>query len=114
MHTQGLLARPWRKDLKLGAARTPDGGLAIVLSAEQPWRGKLTFDIPRYRQYMDFTQDWPRMNTLPEWFTVQADATYNVADPASDKQRTATGEQLHAGLPVELQPGKPRHLAVST
>ena len=114
MHTQGLLARPWRKDLRLGAVRTPDGGLAIAISAEKPWRGKLVFDIPRYREYMGFTKDWPRMNTLPEWFTVEPEKTYRVTDPTSDKLRTATGEQLHAGLPVEVEPGKPRHLAVST
>jgi len=33
--TQGVIAQPWRADLRLGAVRTGDG-IAIVVSAEQP------------------------------------------------------------------------------
>ena len=79
MHTRGLIARPWRRDLKLGAAQIGDS-LAIVVKAKKPWKGKLIFDIPRYREYMGFSKDWPRMNTLPEWFTVEPKHKYTVKD----------------------------------
>jgi hypothetical protein len=101
MHTRGLIARPWRSDLKLGAAQT-DGGLAIVLKAEKPWKGKLIFDIPRHRQYMGFSKDWPRMNTLPEWFTVESKAKYTVNNISTGSSMKRTGKKLHAGLPVKI------------
>ena len=34
MHTRGLLLRPWRQDLSLGAAETKDG-LAVVMKARR-------------------------------------------------------------------------------
>ena len=101
MHTRGLIARPWRCDLKLGAAQTGDA-LAIVLKAEKPWKGKLIFDIPRHRQYMGFSKDWPRMNTLPEWFTVESKIEYTVSNILADSSIKRTGKKLHAGLPVKI------------
>jgi hypothetical protein len=101
MHTRGLIARPWRDDLKLGAAQVGDA-LAIVVEAEKPWEGKLVFDIPRYRQYMGFSKDWPRINTLPEWFTVDLKAQYTVRNVSADSSIRRTGEELHAGLAVEV------------
>jgi hypothetical protein len=101
MHTRGLIARPWRRDLKLGAVQTDDG-LAIVLKAEKPWKGKLIFDIPRYRQFMGFSKDWPRMNTLPEWFTVKEKARYTINNISTDSSRNRNGKKLHAGLPVTV------------
>ncbi len=99
MHTRGLIARPWRRDLHLGAA--PSGnGLAIVMEAEKGWSGRLIFDIPRHRVYMGFQYDWPRMNTLPEWFTVELEGEYTVRDMGSDGEIEHTGRELHAGLPV--------------
>ena len=100
MHTRGLIARPWRRDLKLGAAQIGDS-LAIVVKAEKPWKGKLIFDIPRYREYMGFSKDWPRMNTLPEWFTVEPKTKYTVKDLSADLKKR-TGEKLHTGFPVKL------------
>jgi hypothetical protein len=104
MHTRGLIARPWRRDLKLGAAQTGDA-LAIVLKAEKPWKGKLIFDIPRYRHYMGFSKDWPRMNTLPEWFTVESKAKYTINNISADSSMKRTGAKLHAGLPIKVPAG---------
>ncbi len=104
MHTRGLIARPWRRDLKLGAAQTGDA-LAIVVKADTPWKGKLIFDIPRHREYMGFSKDWPRMNTLPEWFTVEPKATYTVNNISTGSNIKRTGEQLHAGLAVTIPAG---------
>jgi len=105
MHTRGLLARPWRQDLTLGACET-NAGLTIVVRAEKRWSGKLVFDVPRHRMYMGFKKDWPRMNTLPEWFTVEHEKGYVVKNATDGSEKTHTGKQLHEGLPVELAAGE--------
>jgi len=119
MHTQGIIARPWQKGLQLGAARIASAsderpatsdGIIIVVRSDQSWSGTLCFDIPRHREYMGFTQDWPRMNTLPEWYTVEPAQKYTVEGP--DKAVTATGRSLHKGLPLTLEPGQEKHLLI--
>jgi hypothetical protein len=109
MHTQGVIARPWQKGLELGAARSGDD-LVIVIKSDREWSGKLCFDIPRHREYFGFAQDWPRMNTLPEWFTVELDQTYTITGPS--ETTTATGQALHQGLPLTLKAGQEIHLLV--
>ena len=99
-------------DLKLGAAPL-DGGIAVVLEADRPYEGKLEFDIPRHRLYLGFKKDWPRMNTVPEWYTVEPDATpYEVLDVAARTNKICTGRELHEGLPVRVAAGQPRQLMV--
>ena len=97
MHTRGLIARPWQQDLKLGASQTTDG-VAVVMKAESEWSGKLVFDIPRHRIYMGFQHDWPRMNTMPEWFTVEPDREYVVKNVtqwvAGNLHRKTTSRRL--------------------
>jgi len=116
MHTRGLIARPWRRDLLLGARETGKG-LAVYLKAGKDWSGRLVFDIPRHRIYMGFRRDWPRMNTLPEWFTVEPESWYGVRritgtaekaeGGASGLKREYTGMELHCrGLPVEIRSGE--------
>ncbi len=110
MHTQGVIARPWQKGLQLGAAPYKDG-LAIVLKADKDWKGILEFDIPRHQMYMGFEKDWPRMNTLPEWFTVNPDQEYQVS--IGDNERgTYTGRQLHSGLSVKVDAAEALHILV--
>lgn len=111
MHTQGLRALPWRQDLSLGACAADDG-LAIVLKADQDWSGRLLFDIARHKHYLGFQHDWPRMNTLPEWFTVEFDQQYKVCDANSGSEATYSGRQLHEGLPLELRGGEEKRLLI--
>lgn len=111
MHTQGVIARPWQKGLELGAARTNDG-LVLVMKSDKPWSGKLCFDIPRHREYMGFAKDWPRMNTLPEWFTVETGRQYTVWDLDSGEKTTRAGKELHEGLDITLPAGVQRRLAI--
>jgi hypothetical protein len=112
MHTQNTIARPWRRDLELGAAPV-DGGIAVFLRSEKPYEGKLEFDIPRHRVYMRFGKDWPRMNTVPEWYTVEPDGTlYTVRDVTARRRKTYAGRQLREGLPVKVVPGRPLRLIV--
>ena len=111
MHTQGVIARPWQQGLQLGAA--PDGdGIVIALHTADDYAGVLEFDLPRHRVYMGFSQDWPRMNTLPEWFTVEPEANYTVQRGDSVPQ-TYTGRQLHAGLEVSLEAGETLRIVVA-
>ena len=112
MHTQGIIARPWQRGLELGAVPMKDG-LVIVLKSDKPWSGKLHFDIPRHKEYMGFTQDWPRMNTLPEWFTVEATQKYAVSDLESGPPVTHTGRQLSEGLPIQLAAGQEKHVTIA-
>jgi hypothetical protein len=113
MHTRGLRALPWRQDLALGAHPCGEA-LAIVLKAggEQPWSGKLLFDVPRHRLYLGFRRDWPRMNTLPEWFTVRPERTYTVGNVATTAEAKHTGRKLHEGLPLKLAGGEELRLLV--
>ena len=91
--------------VSLGASQTEDG-LTIVVKSDRAYRGKLVFDIPRHRIFMGFKHDWPRMNTMPEWFTVEPGQKYVVKNIATGSQKTYTGTQLHDGLPVDLSAGK--------
>ena len=111
MHTRGLRARPWRQDLTLGANET-ENGLVVVMGAERDWSGELVFDIPRHRIYMGFQKDWPRMNTLPEWYTVEPERKYVVKNLSCGSQKTYTGRELHNGVPIELKSGAENLLLV--
>ncbi len=111
LHTQGILARPWRADMQLGAAPLGDG-VAVFFKTDKPYQGNLVFDIPRHREYMCFEKDWPRMNTIPEWFTVHPDRLYVVTDWASGTARTLTGKRLREGLDVQAEPGSPVQITV--
>ena len=111
MHTRGVIARPWKQGLELGAAPQGDG-VAIVLRATEDYDGILEFDLPRHRVYMGFEKDWPRMNTIPEWFTVEPAGVYQVRMAGSDAVRKFTGQQLHGGLAVTIKAGDTLKLEV--
>ncbi len=104
MHTRGIIARPWRIGMELGAAEAEDG-LAVVVTAKEDWKGTLVFDVPRHRLYMGFERDWPRMNTMPEWFTVEPGGRYTVR-AGEDDERDLAGKQLAAGLRVDVKAGE--------
>ena len=113
LHTRNTIARPWLRGLKLGAAPVGDG-VCVYMQSDKPYEGKLQFDIPRHRIYMGFQQDWPRMNSVPEWFTVEPTATrkYEVRDIDARTTRVVSGKTLSEGLPVNIKPGKPLRLVV--
>lgn len=73
-----------------------------MLKSTRGYKDKLEFDIPRHQAYMGFKHDWPRMNTMPEWFTVEPDRSYGVRNMATGKIREYTGQQLHEGIPIDL------------
>ncbi|MFP4057857.1 MAG: hypothetical protein ACLF0G_13405 [Candidatus Brocadiia bacterium] len=110
--TQGATVRPWRRDLCLGAVQH-QGTLCLSLRAGEPWGGTLLFDVPRHKVQMHLPLDYPRINQFPEWFTVQADASYLVRDLAAGTEAKHTGRQLHEGLAVELEAGKELRLEIA-
>ena len=110
-YTQGLIARPWDIGMELGASATSNS-LIVRIKARENYTGKIIFDVPRYKYYMGVEKDWPRMNTLPEWFTVDFDTTYRITNVGTQKAQTRTGRQLHDGLGLNLQAGESRTLCV--
>nr|HPJ99349.1 hypothetical protein [Candidatus Hydrogenedentota bacterium] len=111
MHTRGVIARPWQQGLELGAA--PRGeGLSLVVRSGEAYRGVLEFDLPRYRVYLGFQKDWPRMNTLPEWFTVEPERNYTVTWVDTGARAIYTGRQLHCGLAIAVEAGETLRLTV--
>ncbi len=110
LHTRNTVARPWQQGLRLGAAPCKDG-VCVYVSSEESYRGRLQFDVPRHRITMGFQREWPRMNTVPEWFTVELEQEYTVEGlPESTKR--FTGKQLHDGLPVAVDAGGELRLVV--
>jgi hypothetical protein len=112
MHTRGVIARPWVQGLEVGAAPAGDG-IVLVVRAKEGYNGILEFDIPRHRVYMGFAKDWPRMNTIPEWFTVEPEGTYTVSDADGGSKAVYTGRQLHNGLGVSVKAGETLKLTVA-
>ncbi len=113
LHTRNTIARPWRQGLQLGAAPCGDG-ICVFMKSNDPYKGRLQFDVPRHRITMGFDADWPRMNAVPEWFTVEPDDVhqYTVKDIDRGSIRTVSGKSLSEGLPVRLTPAQPLRLLV--
>ena len=111
--TQGLHVEPWRPDVRVGAVREGDT-LLVSLTADQPWRGRVCFDRPRHREIMHLPFDYPRINQFPEWFTVEARATYRVEPDGNGRAREVSGSRLAEGWRVELQPGREQRWLVRT
>ena len=114
LHTRNTIARPWRQGLQLGAAPC-HGGICIYMKSGKAYEGQLQFDIPRHRLYIGLTQDWPRMNAVPEWFTVEPDEShrYRVEDIDAGWTKVVSGKSLSEGLPVRIEPSKPLRLTVT-
>jgi hypothetical protein len=109
--TAGVLPHPWRADLRLGAERAGDG-LVISLRADEPWRGVLRFDRPRHLEILGLPLDYPRLNSWPEWFAVQALDEVEIEDSSRGWRRRYTGAELARGLPLEMAPGEAVRLRV--
>jgi hypothetical protein len=110
--TQGLTVQPWRPDLRFGAVER-EGKLYVSLLADQPWSGKLVYDKPRHKLQMGLPIDYPRINQFPEWFVAQPDRRYTVGDPSGGSESSFSGQQLQAGMAVNLEAGKEQRLIVT-
>jgi hypothetical protein len=111
--SQGLHVEPWRADVRVGAV--PDGrGVLLYVAADQPWSGRILFDSARHRRNMHLPLDYPRINQFPEWFTVEAENDYTLADLDSPSDKSLRGRELQDGIAVELRPGAPVRWRVAT
>jgi hypothetical protein len=111
--TQGTSAHPWRADLRFGAVR--DGSdLLITVQADSAWAGELRFDLPRSRTNLRLPADWPRINSYPEWFTVEPGERYRVRDAGTGQTSVHTGAELARGLDVQLGAGERRRLIITS
>ncbi len=108
----GIVARPWREDVKTGAVIRDDGDLFLSIQADSSWAGTLVFDSPRARTQMNLPMDWPRSNQFPEWYVVDASAGYAVHDLSIGASRKASGRELLSGLSVSLTNRRPSYYLI--
>ena len=109
--TQGTHLSPWRKDVVWGAVEK-DEQLVLVMTAEVPWRGKLCFDTPRYRENLHLPADWPRINQFPQWYTVEREKNYSVCVDGTES--LYSGEELVEGIELALESGQRTIVTVSS
>jgi len=109
---QGTSAHPWRADLRYGTVRRGDS-LFVVVEADSAWSGTLRFDTPRHRDVLHLPWDWPRINSFPEWFTVETGQEYRVHVVTAGQSQGIGGDQLASGLPVRVGRGEQLRLIVT-
>ena len=110
--TQGTSAHPWRSDLRFGAVRR-GGELLVSLESDSAWAGELRLDVPRHRTILGLPGDWPRINSYPEWFTVEASRRYRVLDVGTGRSTLYSGADLARGLPLRVPAGARTRLRIS-
>jgi hypothetical protein len=113
--TQGLMLDPWSDVVRVGAAFDEDQDvLHIYLAASEEWEGRLTFDSPRHQTIWGMPIEYPRVNAMPEWYTVEPDEMYQVANMGEDGAITTySGQELIDGLPFSLSEAESIELTVS-
>ncbi len=109
--TKSLDIKPWREDVIFGAELIGNA-LAITITAEKPWEGKIQFHSERHKTLMNLPLDWPRINQFPEWFAVREQLNYKITDTDANTARAATGKDLLKGYPITLKPNQTKHLLV--
>ncbi|MFZ6028810.1 MAG: hypothetical protein ACOYYS_13930 [Chloroflexota bacterium] len=100
--TQGTHITPWRTDIQLGAAYDREQQvLHVFLSAADDWQGLLKFDAPRHATIWNMPAEYPRLNQLPEWYTVDPSKSYLLITE-SDGNYVLSGQQLIEGIPWQI------------
>lgn len=109
--TQGLSIKPWDKKVIFGAVQEADK-INISLTAGIDWQGKLLFDTQRHKLFLNLPFDWPRINQLPEWYTVSPDKKYKIKNLTSHSESIVSGKELIHGVDISLPKNKKVHLVV--
>jgi hypothetical protein len=102
--SQGVTASPWSEQLYLGAIPMKNGILVSMVS-DTDWKGVIQFDKPRHQTIFQLPIDYPRINQLPEWFTVQTEEKYKVTFPFGKSSETFSGKALMEGIEISLEKG---------
>jgi hypothetical protein len=101
--TQGLSLDPWQQSVRVGAAFDRDGdALYVHVAVQGNWQGRLRFDTPRHRIFWNLPFEYPRLNGLPEWYTVEPQSIYLVTDLDTGETNAYSGQELAEGLPIAL------------
>ncbi len=101
--TQGASLVNWREDTRLGASLDAGSGrLYLHISANADWQGSLRLDSPRHALFWKMPQNYPRVNSLPEWFTVDPGSTYRLTNTDSGESWEVKGAELISGYPLVL------------
>ena len=103
--SKGVYAKPWRKDLKVGAVTRGDE-LFVYCGADSEWSGKIYFDHPRHHTIWKFDNNYPRINEFPEWYTFNEAEVYNINDIVNNSKESFTGKELVEGIPSGPDKGK--------
>jgi hypothetical protein len=109
--SQGIIPDRWDEKLNLGATLNEDI-LHLVINCESGWRGRIKFDIPRWRYNMHMPLDYPRINQFQQWYTVEDDRKYLVTFFPSGKTKKYSGKDLISGILVSIEPGEELFLSV--
>jgi hypothetical protein len=101
--TQGLGLEPWSERVRMGATLDRDSDtLYVYLAAQGDWQGKLRFDTPRHRIIWNLPIEYPRVNEAPEWYVVEPESVYLVANLDTGEVSSYSGQELAEGLPITL------------
>lgn len=103
--TQGATVSPWHKDVIIGAEKDGEQ-IYFVLTADNDWQGKLTFDAQRHKTILNLPVDYPRINQFPEWFTAKEGEEYTLVSSQKGISGKYSGKQLLEGIPVNLSAGE--------
>ncbi len=109
--SKGCYLHPWNGDLSIGAIKTEDKKLQIVVKSCWNWTGKLHFDVARHREFFHFPIDYPRLNQFPEWFTIEKNKKY-IVRIESEKEVEIVGKDLLEGFPLSLPPNSTKIIIV--
>jgi hypothetical protein len=109
--TQGTTMMPWDRELVYGA-ENDEGIIKLAMVSGKDWEGKLHFDPPRHKKIFNLPLDYPRINQLPEWFTVDEGKRYSVKDLMNKTETVYQGSQLLQGINVQLEKDKKLYLEI--
>ena len=107
--TQGITIDPWREDVEFGAVKKDDK-LYITISAETDWEGKIIFDGPRHKTNFNLPIDWPRINQMPEWYTVEENQIYRIR--INDRAKKYKGSELTQGIKINIESGQTEFIVI--
>ena len=70
--TQGTSVHPWRADVRFGADRATAKPSRHRSRPTRRGAGAIRFDSRAIATNLGLPGDWPRINSYPEWYTVDA------------------------------------------
>ena len=94
------------------SAEQTENGLEVFVYSNRPWSGKICFDPPRHSRFLGMPKDYPRINSFPEWHTIDPLSVYVIGEKGG-KQMNIIGENLIKGHDVKLKAKSPLRLNIT-